>query len=98
MKQTAVTFRQAKGQRKLAMLTAYDATIARLMDDHVDAVLVGDSLGMVMLGRPDTLSVTMDQMIHHCAAVAIHGNRTDEDIAKLGTIEGNQQKVAKAER
>lgn len=70
MKQTAVTFRQAKGQRKLAMLTAYDATIARLMDDHVDAVLVGDSLGMVMLGQPDTLSVTMDQMIHHCAAVS----------------------------
>lgn len=53
MKQTAVTFRQAKGQRKLAMLTAYDATVARLMDDHVDAVLVGDSLGMVMLGQPD---------------------------------------------
>lgn len=70
MKQTAVTFRQAKGQRKLAMLTAYDATVARLMDDHVDAVLVGDSLGMVMLGQPDTLSVTMDQMIHHCAAVS----------------------------
>ena len=59
MKQTAVTFRQAKGQRKLAMLTAYDATVARFMDDHVDAVLVGDSLGMVMLGQPDTLSVTM---------------------------------------
>ena len=70
MKQTAVTFRQAKGQRKLAMLTAYDATVARLMDDHVDAVLVGDSLGMVMLGQPDTLSVTMDQMIHHSAAVS----------------------------
>ena len=70
MKQTAVTFRQAKGQRKLAMLTAYDATVARLMDDHVDAVLVGDSLGMVMLGQPDTLSVTMEQMIHHCAAVS----------------------------
>lgn len=52
------------------MLTAYDATVARLMDDHVDAVLVGDSLGMVMLGQPDTLSVTMDQMIHHCAAVS----------------------------
>ena len=70
MKQTAVTFRQAKGQRKLAMLTAYDATVARLMDDHVDAVLVGDSLGMVMLGQPDTLSVTMEQMIHHSAAVS----------------------------
>lgn len=52
MKQTAVTFRQAKGQRKLAMLTAYDATVARLMDDHVDAVLVGDSLGMVCWGSP----------------------------------------------
>ena len=70
MKQTAVTFRAAKGDRKLAMITAYDYSIARLMDDAADAILVGDSLGMVMMGLDDTLSVGMDDMIHHCAAVA----------------------------
>ena len=43
MKQTAVTFRAAKGDRKLAMITAYDYSIARLMDDAADAILVGDS-------------------------------------------------------
>lgn len=71
MKETAVTFRAAKGQRKLSMLTAYDYTTARLMEQSgVDALLVGDSLGMVMLGHADTLSVTMEDMIRHCAAVA----------------------------
>ena len=71
MKETAVTFRAAKGQRKLSMLTAYDYTTARLMEQSgVDALLVGDSLGMVMLGHKDTLSVTMEDMIRHCAAVA----------------------------
>lgn len=71
MKTTVTTFRQAKGQRKLSMLTAYDYSTARLMDDcGVDALLVGDSLGMVMLGHEDTLSVTVDDMIHHTAAVA----------------------------
>ncbi len=71
MKTTAASFRQAKGGRKLAMLTAYDYTVARLMDQcDIDALLVGDSLGMVMLGYPDTLAVTVEDMIHHCAAVA----------------------------
>ena len=60
MKNTVSTFRQAKGQRKLSMLTAYDYTTARIMDGcGVDALLVGDSLGMVMLGHSDTLSVTV---------------------------------------
>ena len=58
MKETAVTFRAAKGQRKLSMLTAYDYTTARLMEQSgVHALLVGDSLGMVVLGHADTLSV-----------------------------------------
>ena len=71
MKNTVSTFRQAKGQRKLSMLTAYDYTTARIMDGcGVDALLVGDSLGMVMLGHSDTLSVTVDDMVRHCAAVA----------------------------
>ena len=71
MKNTIVTFREAKGQGKLVMLTAYDYSTAQVMDmAGVDALLVGDSLGMVMLGYPDTLSVTVDDMVRHCAAVA----------------------------
>ncbi|MBQ3059199.1 MAG: 3-methyl-2-oxobutanoate hydroxymethyltransferase [Desulfovibrio sp.] len=71
MKNTVITFRQAKGQRKLSMLTAYDYSTAKIMDQSgVDALLVGDSLGMVMLGHPDTLSVTVDDMVRHAAAVA----------------------------
>lgn len=71
MKNTVVTFREAKGQAKLVMLTAYDYSTARVIDmAGVDALLVGDSLGMVMLGYPDTLSVTVDDMVRHCAAVS----------------------------
>ena len=61
---------ETHSDHRLAMITAYDYSIARLMDDAADAILVGDSLGMVMMGLEDTLSVGMDDMIHHCAAVA----------------------------
>ena len=72
MKNTSVTFREAKAKgEKLSMLTAYDYSTAKLVDEAgIDAILVGDSLGMVMLGYEDTLSVTMEDMIHHSAAVA----------------------------
>ena len=71
MKNTVVTFRESKGQEKLVMLTAYDYSTARVMDmAGVDALLVGESLGMGMLGYPDTLSVTVDDMVRHSAAVA----------------------------
>lgn len=57
--------------RKLTMLTAYDATMARLLDEAgVDSILVGDSLGMVIQGQPDSLSVTLDEMIYHTRMVA----------------------------
>ncbi|MBD5552996.1 MAG: 3-methyl-2-oxobutanoate hydroxymethyltransferase [Desulfovibrio sp.] len=71
MKNTPLSFRAAKGRQKLAMLTCYDYSMARLMaDTGLDALLVGDSLGMVMLGYEDTVSVTLEEMIQHCAAVA----------------------------
>ena len=56
---------------KLAVLTAYDYPTARLLDESgIDVLLVGDSLGMVVLGFPDTTHVTMEHMLHHTAAVA----------------------------
>lgn len=60
----------SKGTRKLAMLTAYDYTGAAIVDSAgVDIILVGDSLGMVMLGNEDTLPVTLDEMILHTRSV-----------------------------
>ncbi|MEE0515906.1 MAG: 3-methyl-2-oxobutanoate hydroxymethyltransferase, partial [Emergencia sp.] len=72
MRNTVSTMRQQKADGdKITMLTAYDYSTAKLMDETgVNAILVGDSLGMVMLGYEDTLSVTMEDMIHHTAAVA----------------------------
>jgi 3-methyl-2-oxobutanoate hydroxymethyltransferase len=58
-----------RGER-FSMLTAYDAAQAKLLDDAgIPVLLVGDTLAMVMLGHPDTVPVTMDQMLHHTAAV-----------------------------
>lgn len=58
-------------ERPLSALTAYDYATARLLDEAgVDVILVGDSLGMVVLGFPDTTHVTMDHMLHHVAAAA----------------------------
>jgi 3-methyl-2-oxobutanoate hydroxymethyltransferase len=71
MKRTVATIRRQKTDgEKITMLTAYDYSTAKLMDEAgVDCLLVGDSLGMVMLGYEDTLSVTMEDMIHHTKAV-----------------------------
>ncbi|WP_291323819.1 3-methyl-2-oxobutanoate hydroxymethyltransferase [Desulfonatronospira sp.] len=61
---------KAKGQRKLTMLTAYESAMAGFVDQSgIDMILVGDSLAMVVLGHKDTLSVTMDEMLHHTKAV-----------------------------
>lgn len=69
---TVNTFREHKQiGEKLTMITCYDYTTAKLVDQSgIDSILVGDSLGMTMLGYDDTLSVTLDDMIHHSAAVA----------------------------
>ncbi len=61
---------KSKGER-ITMVTAYDATFARLLDEAgVDVLLVGDSLGMVIQGNDSTLPVTVDEVIYHCRAVA----------------------------
>ena len=72
MKNTVATFRKAKEEgKKLSMLTAYDYSTASLVDAAgINGILVGDSLGNVILGYEDTISVTMEDMIHHGAAVA----------------------------
>lgn len=72
MKKTVSTFQKAKEEgNKLTMLTAYDYSTAKLVDEAgIDSILVGDSLGNVILGYEDTISVTMEDMIHHGAAVA----------------------------
>lgn len=72
MKNTVQTFKEAKNNHtKLAMLTAYDYSTAKLQNEAgIHGILVGDSLGNVILGYEDTISVTMEDMIHHGAAVA----------------------------
>ena len=71
MKNSISTFISSKKSGgKLTMLTAYDYSMAKLIDEcNVNGILVGDSLGMVCLGYKDTLSVTMDDMLHHTKAV-----------------------------
>lgn len=71
MKNTVATLQQQKlDGDKITMLTAYDYSTAKLVDEcGVNTILVGDSLGMVMLGYEDTISVTMEDMIHHTASV-----------------------------
>jgi 3-methyl-2-oxobutanoate hydroxymethyltransferase len=71
MKWTASKLKALKGDQKIAMLTAYDALTGSLVDDAgIPVVLVGDSLGMTVLGYETTLPVNMDEMIHHTKAVA----------------------------
>lgn len=72
MKNTVTTLqKQKENGEKISMLTCYDYSMAKLMDEAgINILLVGDSLGNVVLGYEDTISVTMEDMIHHTAAVA----------------------------
>ena len=75
-KQTVPAIRAMKSSRRIGMLTAYDYPSARVADAAgADVLLVGDSLGMVVLGYPDTLSVTVEDMLHHTRAV-VRGAKT----------------------
>ena len=71
MKNTVLTFKEAKVQgRKLTMLTAYDFSMAKIIDESgINGILIGDSLGMVIKGDEDTLAVTVDEIIYHTKAV-----------------------------
>src|ERR1044071_7366110 len=69
-KVTVPPIRAMKGKSRIGMLTAYDYPSAKISDAAgADILLVGDSLGMVVLGYPDTLSVTVDDILHHARAV-----------------------------
>ena len=72
MKNTVTTLQEQKNNgKKISMITCYDYSSAKLMEEvGINTILVGDSLGNVMLGYEDTLQVTMEDMIHHCAAVS----------------------------
>jgi len=63
-----------KGQRKIAALTAHTSAMARIMDDYLDMMLVGDSTAMVAYGQSDTLSITVEQLTQHARAV-VRGSR-----------------------
>src|SRR5688572_16598129 len=70
---STASIRNRKGSKdhdKIVAITAYDYTFAKLVDEIVDIVLVGDSLGMVIQGKKNTLSVSIDDMIYHARSVA----------------------------
>ncbi len=69
---TAVSLKECKqAGEKIAMLTAYDYPSAKILDEAgIDVILIGDSVGMAVMGRSDTLGVTMDEMIHHVKMVS----------------------------
>ena len=95
----AIVAMKAAG-RKIAALTGYDYPMARLLEESgVDLILVGDSLGMVVLGFPDTTHVTMEHIVHHCAAVC-RGAKVTLVVADLpfGSCDTPEEAVANSRR
>lgn len=106
---TVPGIRDRKGGEKITMLTAYDFPFASIMDEAgIDVILVGDSVGNVVLGYPNTLPVTVDEMIHHTKAVTRAAKRAlvtidmpfmsyQEDIAQARRNAGRMIKESGAE-
>lgn len=87
----------AKGE-KITMLTAYDATFARLVDEAgVDCILVGDSLGMIVQGHASTVPVSLDEMLYHTRCVS-RGNRHAWILGDLpfGSYQENREQALRA--
>ena len=100
-KWTAARIRALKGRQKIVCLTAYDYSTARIVDESgIPLILVGDSLGMTMLGYRNTLPVTMDEMVHHVKAVA-RGTRSALVVADMPFLSyqvSEEQAIANAGR
>lgn len=101
IKWTAPKIRALKGQRRFACLTAYDYTTAKIIDEcGLPLILVGDSLGMAVLGYETTLPVTMEEMLHHTAAV-VRGVKSSLVVADMPFLSYHvsvQEAVANAGR
>jgi len=96
----AQQLRARKGHQRITALTAYDYPMARLLDEAgIDVLLVGDSLGMVVLGFPDTTHVTLEHMVHHTAAVArAHPKSLVLGDLPIHTYDDSAQALASARR
>lgn len=81
-KLSSLDIRRRKHGEKIVLATCYDYTFARLLDGRVDALLVGDSLGMVIQGRKTTLGVTIEDVIYHTRAV-VNGTRSSHVVADM---------------
>ncbi len=91
-RKSILTIRDLKGSKPVVVLTAYTAPIARLLDEHVDILLVGDSLGMVLYGMESTLPVTLDMMIAHGDAV-VRSSRSAMVVVDMpfGSYQGSKE-------
>lgn len=99
MKNTIDKIKSMKGKEKISMLTAYDCSTARYMDEAgIDIILIGDSLGMVVLGYGNTLSVTIEDMMRHTGAV-VRGVKNALIVADLtaGSYDDNESAALNAE-
>ena len=85
--------KNSKGKKLLTMITAYDALMAKIFDNNIDMILVGDSLNMSFMGKDDTLSATLDMMIYHTKAVC-NGAKNSFIICDMPFGTYNNKKVA----